>query len=101
MDDEQLIDEFIRTTTSEAGVLIEVRVIHWTSPYESETVWVPAGRVGGNPPSENLQERVLQVLGDEKYFRICVECNERNPVGWMHDDKVCQTCAERNHGVVY
>lgn len=38
MDDEQLIDEFIRTTTSETGILIEVRVIHWTSPYESETV---------------------------------------------------------------
>ena len=101
MDDQQLIDEFIRTTPSESGVLIEFKVIQWTSSYESETHWIPAARVGGSPTPEELQQRVLKVLLDKKYFRVCGECGERNPMGWMHDNKICQSCAERNHGVVY
>lgn len=101
MDDQQLIDEFIRTTPSDTGVLIEVLIIDWPTPSQPVSSWVAAATVRGTPSLEKLQERVLRVLGTKKYFRVCGECGERNPMGWMHDNKICQSCAERNHGVVY
>jgi hypothetical protein len=41
------------------------------------------------------------VLDDVRYFRVCQECEQRNSVGWMDDDRICQGCAASNHGVVY
>jgi formylmethanofuran dehydrogenase subunit E len=40
-------------------------------------------------------------LRKKQFFGRCQECGELNPSGWMHDSKICQHCAETNHGVVY
>ena len=102
MDDNELIAEFIRTIPSDTGVNIQVKAIHWTSPYESETHWVTAAKVRGTPTPERLLERVLRVLKDRKYFRVCKDCSERCSVGQMCTDMgVCHGCAERNHGVAF
>lgn len=43
-----------------------------------------------------------RVLETKRYFRVCKDCGERNPVGWMCTDMgVCHECAERNHGIVF
>lgn len=34
-------------------------------------------------------------------FRVCVRCEKQTPPEWMHDDEICQSCAERHVGVVY
>ncbi len=37
-------------------------------------------------------------------FNKCVECGRSNPPEWMmgyDDEDICQSCAERNHGVVF
>jgi hypothetical protein len=34
-------------------------------------------------------------------YRTCARCDEINPPEWMHDAQVCQSCAERDLGVVY
>lgn len=31
----------------------------------------------------------------------CEPCGETNPPEWMHDEKTCQSCAERELGVVH
>ena len=41
------------------------------------------------------------ILDDARYFRVCRECEQRKPAGWMHNDRLCQGCAEAVHGVVY
>lgn len=38
---------------------------------------------------------------DRRFFMPCRECGEKQPKGWMHDSKICQCCASKNHGVVY
>jgi hypothetical protein len=34
-------------------------------------------------------------------FRVCQHCQRRIPPEFMHDDEVCQSCAEAHLGVVY
>jgi hypothetical protein len=34
-------------------------------------------------------------------FGKCNRCNESKPPEWMHDGKICQSCAVRHLGVVY
>ena len=101
MDDQQLIAEFIRTTQGPDGVHIQVKVIDWPSPSEPVSSWVTAKTLRGIPSPEKVQEAVQRVLETKKYFRVCGECQQRKPSGWMHDNKVCQSCAEHNHGVCY
>lgn len=32
-------------------------------------------------------------------FRVCERCERSTPPEWMHDDGVCQSCAQTNPGV--
>lgn len=34
-------------------------------------------------------------------FATCVECGELTPPEWLHSPTLCDSCAERNHGVVH
>ena len=34
-------------------------------------------------------------------FSVCAHCDQRKPPESMHDDEVCQSCAERDLGVAY
>lgn len=34
-------------------------------------------------------------------FGTCERCGKTTPPEWMHDDKTCQSCAERHLGVVH
>jgi hypothetical protein len=34
-------------------------------------------------------------------YRRCERCGELKPPEWMHDQKTCQSCAERHLGVVH
>jgi len=34
-------------------------------------------------------------------YRKCEKCEETIPPEWMHDEDICQSCAERHLGVVY
>ena len=34
-------------------------------------------------------------------FPMCSQCERRSPPEWMHDDEVCQSCAQRDLGVAY
>ena len=34
-------------------------------------------------------------------YRRCERCGEMKPPEWMHDEKTCQSCAERHLGVVH
>ena len=47
----------------------------------------------------NLIESARE-LRHSKYGK-CERCGETNPPEWMHDDKTCQSCAERDLGVVH
>ena len=47
--DQDLIAEFIRTTTADDYTLIEVMIIDWPSPSEPVSSWVTAAKVRSTP----------------------------------------------------
>jgi ribosomal protein L40E len=102
MTDAELIEEFIEVEKdAENGTHIYVKMIEWngqtpfTNPVRAVTLKKP-------PSEERLDREFKKILGYKKYFQVCSECGERNPVGWMITEMgICQQCGTENHGIVY
>jgi ribosomal protein L40E len=101
MNDKEIISEFIQVKQKEDGLHILVRGISWPHPYEPGSSWTVASVLPQTSSSQEVDFKIQEILGNKQYFQICQECGERNPCGWMHNDSICQSCAENNHGVVY
>jgi rRNA maturation endonuclease Nob1 len=50
---------------------------------------------------QQIEKEKIRISKLKKYFQRCQECDKLKPVGWMHDSKICQGCAQKKHGVVY
>ena len=96
MDVEELKRTFIRID----GQDIYVQLITWEGPHTPVSRWHLTARVEMPDPAA-VEKAVDEVLANPKYFRTCVRCGEHNPVGWMHSEDTCQSCAEKHFGVVY
>lgn len=101
MSEEEVIEEFIKVYKDRDQVRFYVRRIDWDGPHTPITTTVNVSSFDGEMDDEAIRAEVMRISKDSKHFRRCKECGERNPFGWMHDSKICQSCAERNHGVVY
>lgn len=101
MDDHELVQRFIKVEP-EAGIInVLVCKIGWSGSYTPVSTWELAVRLKADVPSADIDVQIHKALNNEQYFQVCKECGKRNPCGWMHSKSVCQSCAERNHGVVY
>lgn len=83
------------------GTRVFVGVVHWDGAHNPRIEWAYACCAPPESSETTLDGVVTEVLCSLEYFAVCGECGQRNPIGWMHDDSICQSCAERNHGVVY
>lgn len=101
MTDEEILEEFVRTNRSGEGTAIEVASISWPSPHEPRIIWAPAQTLPPNALSSLVEEARMAALHDTRFFHRCDLCKELNPLGWMHDERICQGCAAEHHGVVY
>jgi|AP86_3_1055499.scaffolds.fasta_scaffold63399_2 hypothetical protein len=101
MTDEEVIQEFIKVYKDVDQVRFYVRMIDWEGPHTPTTTIVNVSTFDGEMDEAAVRAEVLRISRNRKYFRRCKECSELKPVGWMHDSKICQSCAERNHDVVY
>jgi hypothetical protein len=101
MNDHELRGEFFRIKRASSATRILVREIGWRGAHAPASSWVAAARLPEGASEADVEAAVLAILQDPKFFRICTECQERHPLGWMHNERICQRCAERNHGVVY
>jgi len=101
MEDRELLDEFVRVERSESELSILVREIHWEGPHTPVSTWVTARTLSVTASESEIEDATVRVLDDDSYFLVCRECKERKPCGRMHDGKICQGCAQRNHRIVY
>ena len=101
MEERELFEQFIRIETGGQEVRILVRKIGWAGPHTPTSEWV----VGSAHPRDSTEAKVLrdamELLIDPRFFARCAECGSRKPEGWMHEAELCQSCASKNHGVVY
>ena len=96
-----LREEFLAVQRGRGGLVIKVREIHWDGPHTPREEWVVYRELPQHAAADDVQAVIDAALSDPRYFRSCTRCGEKNPVGWMHSDTVCQSCAERHLGVVY
>ena len=102
MNDSDLANEFIRQEAVGQSVHVLVRLIEWHGgPANPTSRWKLIAKINIADAESKLGPAIRRVLDDRRYFGRCEECGERNPAGWMHSEKLCQSCAEANHGVVY
>ncbi|MEZ4647516.1 MAG: hypothetical protein R3E97_01805 [Candidatus Eisenbacteria bacterium] len=99
MTDEELIARFIQVRRSEDEVLLLVQTIQWHGPHTPVSECVVAKTLPPGTSDVQVEKAVSRLVTNRKYFRACVECHERNPVGWMSGDS-CHGCAERD-GIVF
>ena len=101
MDDLELTREFIGVERTEKSVRVLVQEVFWDGSHTPTSKWTEAATLAPDTSQPSIHKKILEILEDRRYFSVCVACSERQPKGWMHDEKTCHSCAERNHGVVY
>ncbi len=99
MTDEEIKREFIRVAPS--GRRVQVAMISWNGPHTPSTEWVNFRSIPENTTPDEIEKAMNQALARKSYFLRCQTCKQLNPLGWMHDDRICQGCAERDLGVDY
>ncbi len=101
MIDRELRKEFIRIETTQTEVQILVHEIRWDGPHTPVSTWVIGKSLSDTASKSEIENATVGILRDDRYFRACLECGERKPLGWMQDESICQECAQANHGVVH
>lgn len=102
LNDDEMFLKFTRARRSGAAIVLEVQVIRWTAgPHTPDTSWAEVERLAGDSTVAEIERRRRRLLQRRRLFRICSTCTERTPVGWMHDQHVCQGCAERTLGIIH
>jgi hypothetical protein len=91
----------MRIRKTEKGTVLEVAVVEWHGPHEQGLCWEEYQSWVGTPNDGEVKTAQLRALADPEFFKRCGRCGERCNVGQMHDDNVCQMCAERYLGVVH
>ena len=94
------LEGFFRCKERDGAWVFEVAVVNWTGQYPRLN-WRRFREWPGKPTSDQLQESREAALQDPEYFGTCERCGEICNVGHMHDPQTCQSCAERELGVVY
>jgi len=101
MNNTEHLKEFVRVERTKTEVQILVREIHWDGPATPIHTWVIAKSLPDTASEPTIENATADILQDRRYFQVCHECDERKPLGWMHDESICQGCAQANHGIVY
>jgi hypothetical protein len=101
MNDDELIAEFMRIRSEGDATLLEVALVKWRGPDEPSLRWQRFHTWAGIPTTTEVEAAQRQALDDPSLFQHCDRCGERCNRGHMHNDHICQSCAERFLGVVY
>lgn len=101
MSEEELISEFIITNKNSYNIEILIKEIFWESPHSPNTRLTVAKTLDIDVTKAELESEIKKVVRNKKYFQECKMCKELNPLGWMHDIEICQSCAENYLGVIY
>jgi hypothetical protein len=98
MTDHEIKLEFIRLSPD--GSRLQVKTISCDGHVPTDT-WVDYEPIPEDASPADIDAAMNKALADKRYFRRCQKCQTLNPIGWMEDSRICQSCAEQYLGVVY
>lgn len=100
-EEEELVRDFTRVRETSASIVVEVMVVDWPSPSEPRGTWAEAATIPISSDRSEIERARTVVLRDQRYFRRCKECGERQLKGHMWATDVCMSCAESEHGIIF
>ncbi len=101
MNHDRLIQQFTRVKAMPDGLRVECQVISWPHPSRPSSRWKRVNTLPTGSTAEEIGAARRLLLQDSRFFGACGMCRERQPVGWMDSERVCQSCAAEHLGVVY
>lgn len=90
-----------------ATVTVAEYAVRWDGPYTPVVQPVEIGVLNWETVSGDAAMRIVRTLiaaareTRQSKYSACQACAKSTPPEWMHDDEICQTCAERERGVVH
>ena len=97
----ELFSEYTRARHEFGKILIEAAMIDWHGPHAPIETWHTVLEISADSTLEEIEAARLKLLKRKRYFKKCQECGELNACGHMADSHICQSCAEKIHGVVF
>ena len=98
MTDDEIKLEFIRLSPD--GSRLQIKTISWDG-HDPMDAWIDFEPIDENASPTDVDAAMNKALADKRYFRRCQKCQTLNPIGWMDDSKICQSCAEQYLGILY
>ncbi|MCC7337867.1 MAG: hypothetical protein IT422_22495 [Pirellulaceae bacterium] len=92
---------------SDTQIAVSVYTMLWGSPHTMTVLPVPLGVLDwGNVPAAQMSMLLQILVGSasdlrKSSYRNCETCDQLNPPEWMHDENICQSCAQTHLGIVY
>lgn len=99
--DTDMVEWATRRVEVDGQTRVEVAVVLWEGPHRPRTWWTEFEAWSEDPGEETVMAARRRALDESGCFAVCRMCGERNNVGHMFEDDVCQGCAERHLHVVF
>jgi hypothetical protein len=104
MNNHELVREFIKVEKRENEVVILVCLVEWKNSHEPILRWKIAKTLKTDSLKSEVDIQVNEILNDKRFFRTCVECGKCKQVGrtmMLQDKRLCHSCAEKNHRILF
>lgn len=95
----ETVDDYFRFQPADGRWVFEVARVEWPHPHEPRLIWTPFRTWTQEPSAEQLLAARTGAI--EQYFRTCAHCHELCNIGHMHDQQICQGCAQDILGILY
>ena len=96
-----LTNEFIKVEQSDTKTSILYCVITWPHPHEPKETWNELKSFHAGTNDKEIEEAIINLTKDKRYFLSCEKCNQILPLGLMHNKDFCQGCSERYLGIIH
>ena len=101
VNDNEIASQFIHIERSKSWLEFYVTTVSWKGPHKPEKSTEQVLRIPAGSHDSVVDQKSREILQDPTYFGVCNFCNQRKPAGWMSSDNCCQTCAEKEFGIVH
>ncbi len=93
--------DYFRCVAIPEGYAFEVGRIRWDGPHTPVLEWITYRQWKTTPTEKRIRRAKESALRNLAFFGTCKRCSRTLNIGHMHDKAVCQSCAERELGIVH
>jgi hypothetical protein len=96
-----LTSEFVRAERSRDSIRVLAASIQWAGAESPRQSWEVFAELPIDASKREVDQALAMARQSARHFGKCDWCGTRQPRGWMHSARTCQSCAERWLGVVH